>query len=254
MKNKNSIFLIICLGLFSISCSIGVNVNNPAPLVQEVKPVIGNPNDVKANPGFFALQPLGYAYDALEPHIDARTMEVHYSKHYLGYTNNLNKAIAELGIQPVSIENLLKNLDMNNMPLRNNAGGYYNHNLFWENLTKSNEAFPKGELAKAIVRDFGSFTAFKTKMAEAGAKQFGSGWAWLVTDADGKLSVGSTPNQDNPLMPGMKISGTPVLALDVWEHAYYLKYQNKRDSYIEAFFNVINWDVVNARYEKALKK
>lgn len=254
MKNRNSIFSIVCLGLFSVSCSIGVNVSNPAPLVQEVKPVVGNPNDVKANPGFFALQPLGYTYDALEPHIDARTMEVHYSKHYLGYTNNLNKAVSESGINPVSIESLLQKLDMNNMSLRNNAGGYYNHNLFWENLSKDGGAFPKGELAKAIVRDFGSFTAFKTKISEAGAKQFGSGWAWLVTDANGVLSVGSTPNQDNPLMPGMKITGTPVLALDVWEHAYYLKYQNKRDSYIEAFFNVINWDVVNARYEKVLKK
>lgn len=246
-------FLFASLLVLTIACSIGVNVNNSAPLVPE-KPVMGNPNDVKANPGFFALQPLSYAYDALEPHIDARTMEVHYSKHYLGYTNNLNKALTESGINPISIEDLLKNLDMTNMPLRNNAGGYYNHGLFWENLTKEGEAFPKGELAKAIVRDFGSFTAFKTKMSEAGTKQFGSGWAWLVTDANGILSIGSTPNQDNPLMPGMKISGTPVLALDVWEHAYYLKYQNKRDSYIEAFFNVINWEVVNARYEKALKK
>ena len=254
MKNIARFFLLTSLSVFAVACSIGVNVNNPAPLVHDMKPVMGNPNDVKANPGFFALQPLGYAYDALEPHIDARTMEVHYSKHYLGYTNNLNKALSESGINPVSIESLLQKLDMTNMPLRNNAGGYYNHNLFWENLSKDGGAFPKGELAKAIVRDFGSFTAFKTKISEAGAKQFGSGWAWLVTDANGILSVGSTPNQDNPLMPGMKITGTPVLALDVWEHAYYLKYQNKRDTYIEAFFNVINWDVVNTRYEKVLKR
>ena len=221
MKNIARFFLLTSLSVFAVACSIGVNVNNPAPLVHDMKPVMGNPNDVKANPGFFALQPLGYAYDALEPHIDARTMEVHYSKHYLGYTNNLNKALSESGINPVSIESLLQKLDMTNMPLRNNAGGYYNHNLFWENLSKDGGAFPKGELAKAIVRDFGSFTAFKTKISEAGAKQFGSGWAWLVTDANGILSVGSTPNQDNPLMPGMKITGTPVLALDVWEHAYY---------------------------------
>ena len=197
----------------------------------------------------FELAPLPYAYDALEPHIDARTMEVHYSKHYLGYTNNLNKALSESGINPVSIESLLQKLDMTNMPLRNNAGGYYNHNLFWECMSPNGGGLPTGELAEAINSVFGSFEAFKEEFSKAAATRFGSGWAWLCV-TNGKLEVCSTPNQDNPLM-GEGCNGTPILGLDVWEHAYYLKYQNRRPDYINAFFSVINWDVVSAKYSAA---
>lgn len=195
----------------------------------------------------FELPQLPYAYDALEPHIDARTMEIHHSKHHNAYVTNLNAAIAGTDLEGKSIEDLMKNLDMNNMAVRNNGGGHYNHTMFWEIMSPNGGGLPTGELASAIDAAFGSFDAFKTEFAKAGATRFGSGWAWLCVK-DGKLEVCSTPNQDNPLMPGVACGGQPILGMDVWEHAYYLHYQNRRPDYIEAFFNVINWTEVAKRF------
>lgn len=196
----------------------------------------------------FELPKLPYAYDALEPHIDARTMEIHHSKHHAAYTNNLNAAIAGTDMEGKTIENILINLDKSNAAVRNNGGGFYNHNLFWTIMSPNGGGEPTGELAEAIERDFGSFAEFKAKFSKAGATQFGSGWAFLCVQKGGKLDICGTPNQDNPLMPGIGCGGTPILAMDVWEHAYYLHYQNRRPDYIEAFFNVINWSEVSRRY------
>lgn len=194
----------------------------------------------------FELEKLPYAFDALEPHIDARTMEIHHGKHHAAYTTNLNAAIAGTNLEGKSIEELLKNLDMNNMALRNNGGGFYNHNLFWKMMSPNGGGNPTGAVADAINSSFGSFEAFKEQFSKAAATRFGSGWAWLCAK-DGKLEICSTPNQDNPLMPNSGCSGIPILAIDVWEHAYYLNYQNRRPDYIGAFYNVINWDEVNKR-------
>lgn len=226
-------------------------VEVPLPAATEEKAPMGNPDDVAAEPGAFKMMKLPYAYDALEPHIDARTVEIHYSKHHVGYVNNLNKAIAGTALEKQTIEEILSKLDLENKVVRNNAGGYYNHNLYWEIMGPKKGGEPTGALAEAIKKDLGSFDNFKTQLTEAATKQFGSGWAWLVVDKTGKLVIGSTPNQDNPLMPNMSVSGTPILGLDVWEHAYYLKYQNKRPDYITAFFNLINWDAVAKKYEAA---
>lgn len=196
----------------------------------------------------FELPQLPYAHDALEPHIDARTMEIHHGKHHAGYTNNLNAAIEGTDLAGKSIEDILKNLDMNNAAVRNNGGGYYNHDLFWKVMSPNGGGQPTGALADAINAAFGSFEGFKDAFAKAAATRFGSGWAWLCKKSDGKLEVCSSPNQDNPLMPGVGCEGTPILALDVWEHAYYLNYQNRRPDYINAFFNVINWEEVAKRF------
>ena len=196
----------------------------------------------------FKLPELGYAYDALEPNIDARTMEIHHSKHHNGYTTKLNGAIAGTDLEESSIENILGNLDMNNGALRNNGGGFYNHSLFWSVMNPNNTGELSGDLKDAIMAEFGSFDAFKDAFSNAAATQFGSGWAWLCVLPGGKVEVCSTPNQDNPLMPGVSCTGTPILGIDVWEHAYYLNYQNRRPDYIEAFFNVINWNEVASRY------
>ena len=198
----------------------------------------------------FELPQLPYAYDALEPHIDARTMEIHHSKHHNAYVTNLNAAIAGTDLEGKSIEDLMKNLDMNNMAVRNNGGGHYNHTMFWEIMSPNGGGLPTGELASAIDAAFGSFDAFKAEFSKAGATRFGSGWAWLCVK-EGKLEVCSTPNQDNPLMPGVACGGQPILGMDVWEHAYYLHYQNRRPDYIEAFFNVINWAEVAKRFAAA---
>ena len=196
----------------------------------------------------FQLPELGYAYDALEPNIDARTMEIHHSKHHNGYTTKLNGAIAGSDLEGKSIEDILGNLDMSNGAVRNNGGGFYNHSLFWSVMNPNNTGELSGELKDAIMAEFGSFDAFKTAFSNAAATQFGSGWAWLCVHPGGKVEVCSTPNQDNPLMPGVTCGRTPILGIDVWEHAYYLNYQNRRPDYIEAFFNVINWYEVASRY------
>ena len=196
----------------------------------------------------FKLPQLNYAHDALEPNIDSRTMEIHHGKHHQGYTNNLNAAIEGTDLEGKSIENILTNLDMNNKAVRNNGGGFYNHSLFWEILSPKGGGVPSGDLASAIDNAYGSFDAFKEKFSGAAKTQFGSGWAWLCVHKGGKVEVCSTPNQDNSLMPGVGCGGTPILGLDVWEHAYYLNYQNRRPDYVEAFFNIINWEEVSARY------
>ena len=199
----------------------------------------------------FKLPELGYAYDALEPNIDARTMEIHHSKHHNGYTTKLNGAIAGTDLEGKSIEDILNTLDMSNGAVRNNGGGFYNHSLFWTVMNPSNKGELSGDLKNAIMEAFGSFDAFKDTFSNAAATQFGSGWAWLCVLPGGKVEVCSTPNQDNPLMPGVTCRGTPILGLDVWEHAYYLNYQNRRPDYIEGFFNVINWKEVETRFAAA---
>ncbi|MFD1314928.1 superoxide dismutase [Namhaeicola litoreus] len=196
----------------------------------------------------FQLPKLPYAYDALEPHIDARTMEIHHTKHHNGYTTNLNNAIAGTDLEGKSIEDILTGLDLNNAAVRNNGGGFYNHDLFWLVMSPDGGGLPTGDLAKAINDAFGSFDGFKDAFSKAAATRFGSGWAWLCVHKGGKVEVCSTANQDNPLMPGIGCAGTPILGLDVWEHAYYLNYQNRRPDYINAFFNVINWAEVSKRY------
>lgn len=198
----------------------------------------------------FQLPDLPYGYDALEPYIDAQTMTVHHDKHHAGYTNKLNDALKGTADEDKSIEDILKNVSQKSSAVRNNGGGYYNHDLFWKVMGPNGGDEPTGDLADAIDKDFGSFANFKEKFSSAAAGQFGSGWAWLIVK-NGKLAVTSTPNQDNPLMDVAETNGTPILGLDVWEHAYYLKYQNKRPDYISAFFNVINWDEVAKRYAAA---
>ncbi len=199
----------------------------------------------------FKLPELGYAYDALEPNIDTRTMEIHHTKHHNGYTTKLNNAIAGTDLEGKTIEDILTNLDMNNSAVRNNGGGFYNHSLFWTVMNPEGKGRLSGDLKDAIEASFGSFEAFKDTFSNAAATQFGSGWAWLCVEKGGKVSVCSTPNQDNPLMSGVECNGTPILGLDVWEHAYYLNYQNRRPDYINAFFNVINWNEVERRYAEA---
>lgn len=197
----------------------------------------------------FKLPALPYAHNALEPHIDAKTMEIHHGKHHQGYTTKLNAAIEGTASENQSIEEILQGLDMSSGAVRNNGGGYYNHCLFWEVLSPNGGGLPSDDLAQAIVKDFGSFEDFKSAFSNAAATQFGSGWAWLCVQPGGKLEVCATPNQDNPLMPEVGCGGTPILGIDVWEHAYYLNYQNRRPDYITAFFNVINWDEVAKRFE-----
>lgn len=199
----------------------------------------------------FQLPELGYDYDALEPNIDARTMEIHHTKHHNGYTTKLNAAIEGTDLEDTSIEDILANLDLSNGAVRNNGGGFYNHSLFWSVMKPEGKGALSGELKTAIEAAFGSEEAFKDAFSKAAATQFGSGWAWLCVHEGGKVEVCSTANQDNPLMPEIGCGGTPILGLDVWEHAYYLNYQNRRPDYIEAFFNVINWNEVAKRYAAA---
>lgn len=197
----------------------------------------------------FKLPELPYPVQALEPYIDQRTMEIHHGKHHAAYTNNLNAAIQGTAMDSMSIEELLKNLDMSNMAVRNNGGGFYNHCLFWEIMAPPMGSKPDGALAKAIEEHFGSFDGFKEKFTQAAMTRFGSGWAWLCVHPGGKLDICSTSNQDNTLMPGIGCGGTPILGIDVWEHAYYLHYQNRRADYINNFFDVINWAEVGRRYD-----
>lgn len=201
----------------------------------------------------FELPKLNYAFNALEPHIDARTMEIHHGKHHQAYVTNLNNAIAGTDAEKMSIEDICKSISKFPMAVRNNGGGHYNHSLFWEIMTPNGGGVPTNEVGKAIEAELGGFDKFKTDFSQAGATRFGSGWAWLCVKADGKLCVCSTPNQDNPLMDIAECKGTPILGMDVWEHAYYLNYQNRRPDYMAAFFNVIDWNKVNELYLKAKK-
>ena len=199
----------------------------------------------------FQLPDLPYNFDALEPHIDSKTMQIHHGKHHAGYTSKLNSAIEGTNLNGKTIEAILKGLDMSNSALRNNGGGYFNHCLFWEIMGPNCGGSPTGRLSAAINDAFGSYDDFKSSFSSAAGTRFGSGWAWLCTDAQGNLEVCSTANQDNPLMPG-ECGKTPILGLDVWEHAYYLNYQNRRPDYVSAFFEVINWDKVSEKYDKAI--
>lgn len=252
---KKTFLLLLCFSSL-ISCQkkkLTEVVEVPLPAAEE-KVTIGHPDDVSADEGAFEMYKLPFQYDALAPHIDALTLEVHYSKHYLTYTNNLNRLLDSTELAKIPIEDILKKLDMGNSELRNNVGGYYNHTLYWETIGPKAGGEPKDTLAQAIKRDFGSFEMFKTKFEIAAERQFGSGWAWLVVDRSGKLQVTSTANQDNPLMPQSAVPGKPILGIDVWEHAYYLGYQYKRKRYIDAFFKVINWEKVGEKYEEAIAK
>ena len=255
---RKVIFLLFCT-LFTLSIGSCKRkkytevVEVPLPTAQQ-KMTIGSPEDVKAENGAFEVAKLNYSYDALAPNIDAMTMEIHYSKHYLTYTNNLNKVLAGTELEKIPIEDIFNKLDMSSADLRNNLGGYYNHTLFFNIIGAKTIEKPTDTLAKAIDKDFGSFENFKIKFEDAAEKQFGSGWTWLVVDKSGKLQVTSTPNQDNPLMPHADVAGTPILALDLWEHAYYLNYQYKRKKYIEGFFKTINWKKVGEKYEETIKK
>jgi len=201
----------------------------------------------------FELPKLNYAFNALEPHIDAKTMEIHHGKHHQAYVTNLNNAIAGSDAEKMSIEDICKNISKYPMPVRNNGGGHYNHSLFWQIMSPTGGGVPKNEVGAAIEAELGGFEKFKTDFMQAGATRFGSGWAWLAVKADGKLCVCSSPNQDNPLMDISECKGTPILGMDVWEHAYYLNYQNRRPDYMTAFFNVIDWNKVNELYLKAKK-
>lgn len=200
----------------------------------------------------FTLPSLSYAFNALEPHIDAKTMEIHHGKHHQAYVTNLNNAVAGTDAEKLSIEDLCRNISKYPMPVRNNGGGHFNHTLFWSIMGAVNSHEPVGEIGQAITQAFGDFSRFKEEFAKAGVGRFGSGWAWLLVH-DGKLTISSTPNQDNPLMDVAEVKGTPVLGLDVWEHAYYLHYQNRRPDYIQAWWNVVNWEKVNELYLKAAK-
>lgn len=228
-------------------------VEVPLPAAEE-KMTIGSPDEVTADDGVFQLQKLEYKFDALIPSIDAATMEIHYSKHYLAYTNSLNKAIAGTEMNDLSIEEILAKADTNMPEIRNNAGGYYNHNIYWESMTPKGGGVPKDTLAAAIDRDFGSIENFTKQFKSTANAHFGSGWIWLVSDNLGKLQITTTINQDNPLMPKAIVKGTPILALDLWEHAYYLNHQNKRKKYIDAFFDVLNWTKVEQRFLEKIQK
>ena len=199
----------------------------------------------------FELPALAYATDALEPHIDKMTMEIHHGKHHQAYVDNLNKALAGTDGANQKIEDIIKNISKYPMPVRNNGGGHFNHTLYWSIMSPNGGGAPTGDLAKAIDAAFGSFDEFKKKFAEAGMTRFGSGWSWLSVATDGKLQVSSTPNQDSPVMDIAEVKGTPILGMDVWEHAYYLKYQNRRADYVAAFMNVVNWNAVSERFAKA---
>jgi Fe-Mn family superoxide dismutase len=200
----------------------------------------------------FQLPDLNYGFDSLEPHIDAKTMQIHHGKHHAGYTSKLNAAVEGTGLEGKSIEDLLSNLDLSNSAVRNNGGGYYNHCLFWEIMSPNGGGSPSGNLLSAIEKAFGSFDEFKAEFSKAAATRFGSGWAWLCAHSGGSLEICSTANQDNPIMNGIGCGGSPILGLDVWEHAYYLNYQNRRPDYINGFFNVIDWAKVEEKYNSSI--
>ena len=247
--------LIVAIVLFSCNNKKFTEVVEvPLPEVEQETTLIGNPDDVKSNEGSFQLEKLPFAYNALNPNISTATMDNHYSKHYLSYTNNLNKAIVGTPLENLTIEEVLTQLDPSIPEIRNNAGGYYNHSLYFKCMAPKAGGQPKDSLASAITKNFGSFANFTTAFKDAATKQFGSAWVWLIVDRTGNLQITSTQNQDNPLMRNAVIPGKPILALDLWEHAYYLGYQYKRNNYVDAFFNVINWKKVGENYEEALNK
>ena len=253
MKTAKQLILFSSLMLLLSSCEEKklIEVQVPLPSAPE-KVKLGNPDDVKADLGSFQLVHLPYNYDAFEPELDAKTMELHYSRHYLSYTNKLNKLLKGTPIEKFRIEEIISTLDMNNIALRENAGGYYNHTLLFESITPKNGGQPSAALSDAIIRDFGSFENFRSLFTTAAQKVFGSGWAWLVVDKAGVLQIATTANQDNPMMPQSIIRGTPLLPIDLWEHAYYLHFHTKRKNYIDTYFDAINWAKISERYNAAL--
>ena len=252
---KSPQLYVITLALTTVvSCkknTLVEQVDVPATPIEVVKVKSGSSSatDVKATEGAFKMYELPYNYKALEPNFDATTIEIHYSKHHLGYVNNLNKAVIGTKYELLTINDIFKNLNLSDTEIRNNAGGFYNHNFFWGNMSANAGGEPEGDLMEAIVRDFGSFDGFRTQFTEASLKLFGSGWTWLVSDKSGKLRIVTTPNNDNPLMKNLGFSGIPLLNLDMWEHAYYLKFQNRKRDYVNTFFSVINWAEVLKKYD-----
>lgn len=258
MKKNSFLIAHVFFILTLISCNekkLTEVVEVPLPTVQE-KVKIGNPNDLKANEGPFQLEKLSFGYDALSPDLSALTLESHY-KNYLYYTNNLNKAVVGTDKENLSIENILIKLDLTDPVLRNNAGGYYNHTLYFKSISPKAGGEPIDTLASKITKDFGSFSNFKTVFKETANKQFGSGWVWLIVDKTGVLQLSTTQDQDNPLMtyaPVVGFHGTPILGIDLWEHAYFMDYQYKKKDYIDDFFNIVNWEKVNENYKATFKK
>ena len=243
----------VLLTIIVISCkknTLVELVDVPATPIETVKIESGTSksSEVKANEGSFKMIPLTFEYKDLEPNFDAATNEIHFSRHHLGYVNNLNKAVVGTKYEIMTLGDILKNLNLSDANIRNNAGGYYNHNFFWANLTPTKNLKPSGDLKAAIDRDFGSFEGFRNQFVSISSQYFGSGWCWLVSDKTGTLKIVTTVNNDNPLMKGLGISGIPLLNLDLWEHAYYLKFQNKKREYANTFFSVINWDNVSKKY------
>jgi superoxide dismutase, Fe-Mn family len=257
---KKNTFLITHLFLISVFISCNEKkmtevVEVPLPAEQE-KVKIGSPEDLKANEGPFQLEKLSFGYDALSPELSPLTLESHY-KNYLYYTNGLNKAVVGTDKENLSIENILINLDINDPVIRNNAGGYYNHTLYFKSISPKAGGEPIDTLASKITKDFGSFSNFKTVFKETANKQFGSGWVWLIVDKTGVLQLSTTQDQDNPLMtyaPVVGFHGTPILGIDLWEHAYFIDYQYKKKNYIDDFFNIVNWEKVNENYKATFKK
>ncbi len=228
-------------------------VEVPLPTAEE-KMIIGDPDDIKAINGTFEVQELDFKYDDLTPNIDPMTMELHYAKHYLSYTNALNKAIDTTDLKDTNIEDLLSKIDPKNENLKNQAGGFYNHNMYWQTIGAKKITQPQDSLAAKINQDFGSFSEFKTQFSYAAKTQIGSGWTWLILDSTGKLQITTTPNNDNPLLKNALIKGKPIMVLDMWEHAYYLNYQNKKNAYIDSFFKIINWKKVGQRFDEVVRQ
>ncbi len=222
-------------------------VQVPSATAKDSIPAKGDPKSVVANQGAFQMKGLNYGYNDLEPYMDGQTVETHYGKHHLGYCNKLNDAVKGTPLETMSIEEILKGMDLKNSALRNNAGGYYNHNIFWEILAPKAGGRPTGKIAELINKDFGSFDQFKTQFTDAAKGLFGSGWVWLVYQNDGTLKITTSINQDNPLMPNAEVKGYPLMNIDVWEHAYYLKYKNERPKYIENFWQLVDWSKVEYR-------
>lgn len=253
LRNAGLTFIVL---LFFAACNdkkYTEVVEVPLPRAEE-KMSIGDPDDIHAEEGSFELQKLNCKYDELAPNIDVLTMEIHYSKHYLAFANALNKAIVGTEFEKMPIEEILNKLDVTDEHLKNNAGGFYNHGIYWESISPKLNLYPTDSLAGTIDRDFGSFEGFKTQFADAANKHFGSGWVWLIVDKSGKLLITATQNQDNPLMSNAVVKGIPILGIDLWEHAYYLNYQQKKKNYITAFMKVINWKKVGNKYEELLLK
>ena len=256
MQKFKFLISILALTLLFFSCNkkeLTEVVEVPLPSAEE-KITMGVPNDVRIDEGTFQLEKLSYLYDELNPSISPLTLEMHYSKHYSTYANNLNKAVAGTELEGLTIEEVLEKLDTSIPEIKNNAGGYYNHSLYFKCISPKAGGKPKDTLASAITKKFGSFEEFTSLFKDEATKQFGSTWVWLIVDKTGELQITSTQNQDNPLMRNAVVRGTPILALDLWEHAYYLDYQYKRKLYVDAFFKVINWKKVNENYELAIEK